>query len=160
MLPNCAFLNNVFESMLTSVYKYLNILKPESDSFAKYISFLPKMCFWSAFRHVDRTLNLRENKVSKQKVENHFERRNCNMTCSLMPMRKTFRFCINTMASQIELWLEELITYQTFHILIFKFDIYSVCDQVIPAFQNSGPQNIMVKCRILWSDLQYTDIFV
>lgn len=39
MLPNCAFLNNIFESILTSVYNYMNMLKPESDSFAKYIFF-------------------------------------------------------------------------------------------------------------------------
>lgn len=56
ILPNCAFLNNIFESILTSVYKYMNILKPESNSSAKYILFSSFLkCFWSAFKHIDRT---------------------------------------------------------------------------------------------------------
>lgn len=36
---------------------------PESDSFAKYIFFLFKMCFWSAFKQVDRTLKITLEKI-------------------------------------------------------------------------------------------------
>lgn len=41
----------------------MNILMPESDSFAKYIFFLFKMCFWSAFKQVDRTLKITLEKI-------------------------------------------------------------------------------------------------
>ena len=79
-----------------------------------------------------------------------------------MPMRKTYKSCIinNTTASYIELWS------QKFYILVKHPHpdssdlVFADQTMITRAFQNIRIQSSILKCHILWSNLQPTTTFI